>query len=86
MGFVYGGPDNPAAPITMSGRFAPRVVVERAGGNDELFAGAGLVRHWAIAALADLSSKASRFRQIEARNELFSRHPAKLIGNHRDIG
>jgi hypothetical protein len=68
VGLVNGGPTYSTTPISMTRRLTPRIIIKRACGNNDLLAAARLVRHGAIAALADLPRKASRFRQIVARD------------------
>src|SRR5262245_33900603 len=66
VGLVNCSPNYSTTPVSMTRRLTPWIIVERACGNNDLLSAARLVRHGAIAALADLPRKASRFRQIVA--------------------
>src|SRR5919108_150002 len=79
-------PANTAAPLSMGRRFAGRLLVERACGNDGSLVIARSMRHRTIAGAANLPRKAFCFRQIEPPDQLFTMCPAKLIDRHDDIG
>jgi hypothetical protein len=59
--FIDINPSHPAAPVSMHGRFSRRNIVEGAGRHDRSGTIARGMRHWAIAAAADLPGEAFGF-------------------------